>query len=66
MKVEIKKTLLGKLVVAYDCLSCGQRLHSPSTDISKQDYCPTCVAEFKVPGKLAIERIRERQELEIS
>lgn len=51
MAIDIKKSLLGKLSVAYDCPKCGERLRSTTNQIGEEDSCPTCESTFFVPGE---------------
>lgn len=47
---KVKKTILGKYEVTYDCPGCGQNLKNSLDDAGIQDSCPHCEAVFKVPG----------------
>lgn len=59
--VEIKKSLLGKLTVKYDCPKCTSRLTSPSDDVGTTDTCPDCHAQFTVPGTEELNRWRIKE-----
>jgi len=61
MATEIKKSLLGKLCVAYDCPECGERLRSTTDKIGEKDSCPTCQTVFLVPGQLEFQRHRDKE-----
>jgi hypothetical protein len=58
----IRKTLLGKYVVVYDCPNCKERLRSTADDIGKPDTCPTCRTNYCVPGAQQFEAILKRQQ----
>lgn len=47
---KFAKSFFGTLCVSYLCPNCGEPLRSPFTDAGKPDYCPTCRAQFVVPG----------------
>ncbi|WP_430453831.1 zf-TFIIB domain-containing protein [Rhodopirellula europaea] len=51
MKPQVKKNLLGKYEIKFDCPKCGVRLTSPLLDAGEIDDCPDCRTKFRVPGK---------------
>ena len=51
MGVTVKKTLLGGIVVSYDCPKCKERLRSKASEVGSPDSCPECGQAFRVPGK---------------
>ncbi len=51
MKPQVKKNLLGKYEIKFDCPKCGIRLTSPLLDAGEVDDCPECRTKFRVPGK---------------
>ena len=61
---EIKRSLLGRYSIGYDCPNCEGRLKSPLTDAGKTDFCPACKFQFVVPGSEERERIRIQSEKE--
>ena len=61
MAIEIKKSLLGKLSVAYDCPKCGERLRSTTDQIGEEDSCPTCESTFLVPGEQELQRHGDKE-----
>lgn len=65
MAVEIKKTLLGKYLVVYECSNCKERLRSKKEDIGNQDICPTCQTKYRVPGAKELEAVLRREQDEI-
>jgi predicted amidophosphoribosyltransferase len=61
MRVEIKKTLMGKYVAVYNCPGCQEKLRSPANEIGQQDVCPTCQTQFTVPGMQELKRLLEKK-----
>ena len=54
---------LGRRLVAYQCLACGERLRSRFQDAGNTDFCPTCGSLFVVPGSLEFSKYQaERKE----
>ena len=50
MRLEVKKSVLGRYTLSYDCPHCGAGLTSPLNDAGKDDSCPDCEEVFAVPG----------------
>jgi len=61
MTAEIKKSVLGKLVVVYDCPGCSEKLRSAIDEIGKEDSCSTCQSLFVIPGEPELQRLRDQQ-----
>ena len=59
-RVEIRRGMLGSVVVSYDCENCGESLTSPLKDVGVIDTCPECNQQFVVPGKTQAEQLRKR------
>ncbi len=64
MSTEVKKRLLGKPNVHYDCPKCQERLVSPLDEAGKKDNCPVCSVEFIVPGETELRKVRDTQRRE--
>jgi hypothetical protein len=63
-RVDIKRGLLGRYVIGYDCPHCSGRLKSPIDEAGRTETCPECGLQFVVPGKTECDRIRAEQELD--
>lgn len=50
MAYHIKRTLLGKIEVHWDCPQCGEALVFPISDAGTMQPCPDCGAMGLVPG----------------
>lgn len=63
---KCRRTIFGKYEVTYDCPECGASLKNDLDDAGKDDTCPHCDCEFKVPGlsfkeKLEKEKAEKRE-----
>jgi DNA-directed RNA polymerase subunit RPC12/RpoP len=54
-RIKIKKTLLGKLTVAYNCPKCDTRLVSDFANAGETEECPSCKEKVFVPGQSTAE-----------
>ncbi|MGD1002358.1 MAG: hypothetical protein ABSA67_16840 [Candidatus Brocadiia bacterium] len=56
---EVKKGIIGKPKVAYQCAKCHNDLESDLTDAGKKDTCPLCKAVFIVPGQRELQEMQD-------
>lgn len=61
---KIKKTLLGKYTVSYNCPHCDADLKSSETEIQSEEWCPECKAPFRISGD-ALRNIASLREQEV-
>jgi uncharacterized membrane protein YdbT with pleckstrin-like domain len=64
---KVRKTIIGKHEVTYDCPECGASLKNDLDDAGKNDTCPHCDCQFKVPGatfKAKLEKEKAEKEAE--
>ncbi len=64
---KVRKTIIGKHEVTYDCPECGASLKNDLDDAGKDDTCPHCDCQFKVPGatfKAKLEKEKAEKEAE--
>ena len=55
---EVKRGIIGKPKVAYQCAKCHNDLESDLTDAGKKDTCPLCKAAFIVPGQRELKEMQ--------
>lgn len=63
MKFEVKKGILGRYTVVYQCERCASPLSSSLDDAGRTDVCPDCNHQFVVPGVDHRDRIRAAEKL---
>jgi hypothetical protein len=61
MRVQVKKGLMGRYTLGYDCPRCKTGLTSQLEDACKSDACPDCGATFVVPGSETRDKIHTYQ-----
>jgi hypothetical protein len=61
---QIKKKAIGGYAVAYDCPHCDTSLTSSLNEAGTSQPCPTCTRPFVVPGKVELDKLKDRQALE--
>ncbi|HVT80648.1 MAG TPA: hypothetical protein VHM90_08320 [Phycisphaerae bacterium] len=65
MDYEIKRHLVGKPTVSFNCQSCSDELQCPLDDAGTEQRCPRCGTPFITPGQKELdEQRRQAQEEE--
>jgi len=57
MQFTIRKTVLGKYAVKFDCPKCKARLSAPLDQAGSEDTCPDCHEVFVVPGRQKLDQL---------
>jgi len=60
-RVKIKRTLLGRTLVCYNCPRCGADLESTPDEVGSVDQCPACRTRFTVPGEQQLAKQKQRK-----
>ena len=63
MKYSIKKNILGKYHILYNCPHCNTAVGLPADEAGLQIICPTCQQPLVAPGSEDLARIRETENL---
>lgn len=59
---QVKKNLVGQLVVHYSCHHCGEGLKSSLSAAGTEEYCPSCNKVFLVPGTEELDKMSRATE----
>ncbi len=62
MEYQVKKNLVGKLMVYYDCPNCREPLSSGLVQAGQREDCPSCHKPFLVPGTKELEQLQQRRD----